>query len=183
MLNDSLLFEQLYNYVENDEDSTKLYNWLVNNTTIGQPKSSMKLVNDHDENMYFSDEDDDNDDVYDDNGNNKSHEDDEVINNKFDVTERVDTMDMSLKDKVKKYYEYINQSGKSFTTNNGLTSQVLGFNGQLSVAPLQFLVHYIHRTETIGFGIDFGGGYGKLVFLLAVCSKWKIVSTEINFER
>ena len=131
--------------------------------------------------MYCEDDFNSDDDVSE-KSNKTNDADDENLNTGLGVVERTNSLSQSCKDRIKNIYDHIIKQGKNITSNNGLTSEVLGFNGYLSVSPFQFLLHYI-GTDTSGYGIDFGGGYGYAALLLAAGSKWKFVCTEINFER
>jgi hypothetical protein len=179
VLKDAIIFDQITNYVEKGVDKSQIFDYLKEmNSDI---EGTFKYVPNN-ENARIDDflhyEDVDNDDM----GGNESNDDDDNINNRLGVIVNDAELSSSFKDTVKGNYEYIVKQGKSITTNNGLTSEVLGINGYLSVAPLSILIHYI-GTNTNGYGIDFGGGFGYSVLLYAACSKIKFLSTEINFER
>jgi hypothetical protein len=178
VLNNSDIFDQLLFHVENGTESTKIFQFLMDNTPIGRPKLSLSLVHDNEEVVdkleYYQDESDDNLD-------NKSDYGDEDVNKDWGVQDRVAFLSQSFKDNIQVIYDMIGKQGKSVTTNNGLTATLLGINGYLTVTPIQFLLNYMASDS--GYGIDFGGGFGYTALLLAGSSKFKMVCTEINFER
>ena len=108
--------------------------------------------------------------------------DDEIDDKDFCVTTNDAQIDSSFKDSIKNVHAHIIKVGNAITTNNGLTAEVLGMNGYLSVAPLIILLHYI-GSNLNGYAIDFGGGYGYAALLITSCTNLKLLSVEINYER
>ena len=169
VLKDAIIFDQITPYVERGVDKSQIFDYLkemysdIEGTFKYVPNNENARIDD-----FLHYEDVDNDDM----SENESNDDDDNINNRVCVIVNDAPLSSSFKDTVKGNYEYIVKQGKSITTNNGLTSKVLGINGYLSVAPLSILIHYI-GTNTNGYGIDFGGGFGYSVLLYAACSKFK----------
>ena len=121
-------------------------------------------------------------DSYDDDSPDDDTPDDVIDDKEFCVTTNDAQIDSSFKDSIKNVHAHIIKVGNAITTNNGLTAEVLGMNGYLSVAPLIILLHYI-GSNLNGYAIDFGGGYGYAALLITSCTNLKLLSVEINYER
>ena len=93
--------------------------------------------------------------------------DDVIVDKELGVTMNDAQIESSFKERIKNVHAHIIKVGNAITTNNGLTAQVLGMNGYLSVAPLTILLHYIGLNVN-GYTIDFGGGYGYAALLITI---------------